>query len=211
MLHLGAIITGTDLLQFITKPLLMVVLAVYYFLATSGNRTLAHKLVFVGFIFSWSGDVNLMFVHQQEYFFLLGLVSFLVTHILYIVAFQKDSASGEITRLLKSKPYAAIPILILYLGLLLLLYSHIAPDMKIPVIVYATVITGMVLAALNRYGRVSGPSFQLVFFGALLFMISDSMIAINKFYQPFEWASMGIMATYITSQYLIARGTLKTT
>jgi len=188
----------------------MVVLGAYYFLATKEKRTTSHWLIFVGFIFSWSGDVNLMFVHWQEYFFLLGLVSFLVTHVLYIIAFHKDSNKGGTRRLTQSKPHVAIPIIILYLGLLFLLYDGIENEMKIPVIVYASVITGMVLAAINRFKRVSSSSFQLVFFGAFLFMLSDSMIALNKFYQPFEWASTGIMTTYITAQYLIAQGTIRT-
>lgn len=210
-LHIAGILVESQSLKFITKPLLMVALGAYYFMATRENRTSAHWLVLTGFLFSWSGDINLMFVYKQEYFFLLGLVSFLITHILYIMAFHKDSNQGGSPRLLASKPYVAIPIIILYLGLLYILYDKIESGMKVAVIVYATIITAMVLAAVNRYDRVPASSFQLVLFGALLFMISDSMIAINKFYEPFSWASLGIMLTYITSQYLIARGTMKIT
>jgi uncharacterized membrane protein YhhN len=82
-------------------------------------------------------------------------------------------------------------------------------DFRIPVIVYAVVILSMLAAALNRYGKVNGLSFMLVSLGALLFVASDSMIAINKFYEKFDFARILIMATYLLGQYLIATGSLR--
>jgi uncharacterized membrane protein YhhN len=63
--------------------------------------------------------------------------------------------------------------------------------MKIPVLIYAAVLTGMVLVALFRFGKTSSSSFALVFGGAILFMISDSLIAINKFLEPLPMAGIG--------------------
>lgn len=199
-----------ELLNLITKPLLMVVLGAYYFLATKEHRTTAQLLILIGFVFSWSGDVNLMFVKNNENFFLLGLVSFLITHICYILAFRKDSKTGKHPRLLWQKPYTGIPVLLLFAALMYLLFNNIPQEMKIPVVVYASIITLMVLSAINRHDRVSQNSFRLVLTGAALFMISDSLIAINKFYYPFELARFLIMLLYISAQYLIAKGTIQT-
>ena len=82
-------------------------------------------------------------------------------------------------------------------------------DMMMPVTAYCGVILTMLLAAINRRGKVNAQSFQLVLFGAMLFVISDSMIAINKFHQPFELARVTIMTSYITAQYLIAIGCVR--
>jgi uncharacterized membrane protein YhhN len=67
-------------------------------------------------------------------------------------------------------------------------------------------ITGMALAALHRYQKTNLQSFRMVMSGALIFMLSDSMIAINKFLDPLPFASMMIMITYILAQYFIVSG-----
>jgi uncharacterized membrane protein YhhN len=66
----------------------------------------------------------------------------------------------------------------------------------------------MMMAAFNRKNLVSNISFNLVFSGAVLFVLSDSCIAINLFYKPFELARITIMLTYIIAQILIIKGIL---
>ncbi|CAN5282112.1 lysoplasmalogenase [soil metagenome] len=200
----------------VTKALLMPVLIWYYYKATAPAMTTAQKLILIGLVFSWSGDVNLMMPRlenckpYEELFFLAGLVSFLITHVLYIFAFKKELTSNSQPAILKIKPWLALPILGAYAGLLAFLVPTIQlnqPDMLLPVLVYASVITAMVISAINRKGKVSAASFGAVLAGAVLFMFSDSVIAISKFHTPFALAPLVIMATYITSQYLFAWGT----
>lgn len=81
----------------------------------------------------------------------------------------------------------------------------------VPVIVYAIVLMGMVMASFFRFGRTTPDSFWLVSAGALFFMISDSVLAINKFRSPFELAGPLIMLTYILGQFLIAEGVIRHT
>ena len=64
----------------------------------------------------------------------------------------------------------------------------------------------MVLFALNRRGRVSESSFRWVFYGALLFMLSDMLLAYNKFSVPFSYANVAVMITYVLGQYMIVKG-----
>jgi len=78
--------------------------------------------------------------------------------------------------------------------------------MKIPVLLYAILLTTMVLVSIFRDGKTTSQSFWLVFIGALLFMISDSLIAINKFINPLPWSGVQIMLTYLTAQALIVHG-----
>jgi uncharacterized membrane protein YhhN len=81
--------------------------------------------------------------------------------------------------------------------------------LKIPVIVYAVVLMVMVAAAIRRFHNTSNQSFVMVVVGAILFMVSDSLLAINKFLEPVSNASILIMLTYITAQLLIVEGLIR--
>ena len=81
--------------------------------------------------------------------------------------------------------------------------------MKIPVIIYTVVILTMLTSALNREKKVNRQSYILVLVGAILFVISDSIIAIDKFRYHFALSGIAIMSTYVTAQYFIAIGCLK--
>jgi uncharacterized membrane protein YhhN len=63
--------------------------------------------------------------------------------------------------------------------------------------------------ALNRYGNGHPLSFSLVFTGSLLFVCSDTMIALNRFILPLPYEGLLVMSSYIAAQYLIMRGILK--
>jgi uncharacterized membrane protein YhhN len=199
-------------LKFVSKPLMMVTLALFYFFSTTGKRNTLHKLVLASFFFSWVGDVALMFVYKNPSFFLLGLSGFLVTHILYTSAFYRVSGI-DAPALLPKRWWLLLPLVAYMVGLLSALIPAInnVPETKpvlFPVIAYSIAIAVMVIFSINRYKRVSDASFVMVFFGALMFMFSDSIIAVNRFIQPVPSAGIAIMATYLTAQYLIAKGCL---
>jgi uncharacterized membrane protein YhhN len=79
-------------------------------------------------------------------------------------------------------------------------------NMKIPVIAYLIVIVSMVTTARERFKKCDPSSFWQVFIGALLFFISDGMIALSKFYKAFPESGVLIMGTYATAQLLIVMG-----
>jgi uncharacterized membrane protein YhhN len=85
------------------------------------------------------------------------------------------------------------------------LYAGLA-EMKLPVILYAIIILTMLTAAINRIDKVNKISYYLVLSGAILFVISDSSIAIAKFSHPFKSSGIVIMSTYVVAQYLIVIG-----
>jgi len=64
----------------------------------------------------------------------------------------------------------------------------------------------MLAGAINRKEKVNLMSYTMVLTGALFFVISDSVIAINKFSHKFESSETIIMSTYIIAQYLIVAG-----
>ena len=81
--------------------------------------------------------------------------------------------------------------------------------MRIPVTIYALVINTMVASVVNLKGRLSSPVFISMATGALLFMLSDSLIAINKFGHPFEGERLAVMVTYIVGQWLLTRSVIR--
>ena len=82
-------------------------------------------------------------------------------------------------------------------------------DLLIPVIVYMSAILLMALTAFLRQGSVTKISYIFVFIGALFFIISDSLLALNKFYKPLPLANISIMLTYAMAQLFIVFGIKK--
>jgi len=200
---------GTRLL-FLSKPLLMPILMILIWLETK-LKTSFDKIIFVGFIFAWLGDIFLMFNNND--LFVFGLASFLICHILYIVGFIKNIRSS------KHKPSMLNRFILALLPLfyLIVLYSYIYPYIAnnelnkpflIPVTVYAITIVTMSLFSLWRIGASNRTSVVLMIIGAFVFMISDSLIALNKFVSPFQHANLYIMFTYCAAQLSITLGTI---
>lgn len=207
LIELIAVAMEAEKVQWLFKPLIMIVLGIYYY-NQSAKDGLLSKPVMVAIIFSWLGDVSLMFQHSGEIYFMIGLGSFLIAHTGYILAYpqyiEKETGNG-LHGIQKFR--FSFPIVLAGTGLITILYAHLG-SLQIPVIVYAVVLVIMTLQALFRYGYTNAVSFWFVFIGALLFMISDSLIAVNKFLSPFELSGVAIMTTYILAQFLIVRGLL---
>lgn len=210
LLEIASEVTGNQLLKFISKPLLMPVLMLFYYSNISKPISSFHKKFLIAFFFSWLGDVSLMIPFNQEIFFLLGLGSFLVAHILYAVCFANVTYKSN-EALLPKKAWVLVPLLAYFILLLYSFFGNVPGEMKGPVAVYSLAIATMVLFAINRFGRVNEKSFALVLAGALLFMFSDSIIALNKFLFDGHLFMSGfwIMVLYISGQYLIAKGALE--
>jgi uncharacterized membrane protein YhhN len=190
-------------LHVVCKPLILITLGVYYWLKASRHRS---AVVVVAIIFSFGGDTLLMFDTSDPIFFILGLVSFLISHIFYILAYRQHRIE-KLTDGLQGiqRIRLAFPVILAGTGLVIVLYPVLGA-LRFPVMAYALVLVLMVLNALFRLGRTNSKSFWMVFGGALLFMISDSLLAINKFLQPLPQSGLLVMTTYITAQYLLVEG-----
>jgi uncharacterized membrane protein YhhN len=194
---LGSVWTGIAV-----KSLIIPLLIWLYLRFAKGQWNRFHSMIIMALVFLWMGDVLLQLTQFQESFFLVGLASFLVAQLIYMVAFFITPGRNI---LFFKKIYLIVPVALYGWGILSLLSDGLG-DMKLPVTVYTVVILSMLLAAINRKKKVNRQSYLLVFAGAILFVLSDSMIAINRFTQPFELARIAIMSSYITAQFLIAVG-----
>jgi uncharacterized membrane protein YhhN len=158
--------------------------------------------MFAGLLFSWAGDVVLEFSKNNGNIFIIGLACFLLAHIMYFTVFVITPGKNSI---LSSRFYLLVPVIIYGIVLVSFLYDDLA-DMRLPVIAYAIVILIMLAGAVNRIEKVKTESYYLVLTGAILFVISDSVIAVNKFSHQFESSGVLIMSTYVIAQYLIVTG-----
>jgi uncharacterized membrane protein YhhN len=200
-----ALYMGVHNLHLICKPLIMVTLGFYYY-THSVNRS---RVVWLAIIFSLAGDTALLFEPKDTAFFMVGLGAFLIAHIFYTIAYrqhQDDSEENALRGVQKIR--FAFPIVLAGTGLIVVLYPSLG-DLRISVVLYALVLIIMVVNAVFRYGRTNSASFGLVLSGSILFMTSDSLLAINKFLSPLAWASLLIMSTYILAQFFIIRGLCK--
>jgi uncharacterized membrane protein YhhN len=166
------------------------------------------KIMLAGLFFSWAGDVLLLFESRGALFFIAGLVCFLTTHIFYIVYFLKVKSSQ--TSLIRKQPWLAALVAAYGVSLVMFLYPHLA-EMKIPVILYAAVICTMVICSLYVFTKINTPANMLFVVGAVFFAVSDSLLAVNKFYKPFNSAGALIIATYCAAQFFIVMGVIKRT
>jgi uncharacterized membrane protein YhhN len=189
--------------QYAIKPLITISLMVYLTYQTQLKGRFS-KRIFIGLIFGLIGDSFLMFTHIEPAFFTYGLIAFLGGHIAYVTAFFIDYAWAP-----KIRQQARIWGIIFFgafgIGFYLMLYPNLG-NLKIPVAFYAFAISLMGLLALNRLGRVNTDSFNSVFFGALLFILSDSVLAYNKFADRISGVGVIVMITYMIAQYLITIG-----
>jgi uncharacterized membrane protein YhhN len=193
-----------SMLHYIAKPFLLPALFVLVVVNTPAGTE--KKILLAALFFSWLGDMFLLFENKNSLFFIFGLASFLITHILYIIYFLRQR-SNKIS-LLKKQPFFFAAVLVYGISLVWLLFPHLK-SLKFPVVVYAAVICAMMLCSLHIFYKVKKAASALFVTGALLFVISDSLLAVNKFYAPFTLAGVYIMLTYCAAQYFIVKGFIK--
>jgi uncharacterized membrane protein YhhN len=177
----------------ILKPLLMTALVIVYLLSVKKPNF----WLVSGLFFSFWGDVFLL---DKTNYFVFGLASFLIAHFMYIKMTSKFLNKPSISKIIKS----AIPFVLLFACLLFLIKDNLG-EMLIPVIVYGLAISTFGTCALLNYQQEKSTANTWLFLGALIFIASDTMIALNNFYSPKHLFDVLIIALYIVSQYLIVK------
>jgi len=188
------IIGENETMKTIAKPMLLTLLALVY-LASVKQPIFWYVL---GMFFSFVGDVLLMF--EGAKFFMFGLSAFLLAHVMYIKVTSSFLQRDLTVKIISS----SLPFVIFFGILLYLIYPNLE-GMLIPVVIYGiTISTFGSVALLNYRGEKSTENLWLCI-GAILFVLSDSLIALNKFYEPNEIYGVAIMITYILAQFLICK------
>ncbi len=177
----------------VMKPMTMVLVITVALIAAAPVPAAYKTLVLAGLLFSLAGDIALMF---PEKWFTAGLVSFLTAHVFYILAFKPGPG----------RPIPAglfFPFIIFGLLMFRILAPKLGP-MKLPVLVYIAAITVMAAFAAGRFVDKGGIRPLLAFAGAVLFLLSDSVLAYDRFANKLGPAQAIILGTYFPAQLLIA-------
>jgi len=195
--------TGNETFRNLTKPLIIPFLAGIYHLNTiSPTRKNYKDPVLMGLFFSWIGDILL----QHNEFFIPGLISFLTAHIFYIFFFSSTQSAN--TSFFKLRPVMLIAVIAYLIELMHLLWPHLG-GMKIPVLFYGITISTMLSAAFWQYQKLDNTTSLYLIIGAVFFVASDSILALNKFKKQFDGAGIYIMSTYILAQLFIVLGAIR--
>lgn len=204
--HLFAVGSDHSLLIHWTKPLLMPLLAIYFWISSERVEKGVRTGILLALVFRWLGDSFLLYQSSNQIYFLLGLGAFLVAQIMYAIHFYRlrNPSNGKI----EWRTRFSVSLLIVFYLYINYTFWNFLGDLKIPVLIYGACLVGMVIMATIRKNRTNETSFSLVFFGAMIFMLSDCMLAVNKFVGAFAMASFWIMVTYIAAQVLIVQGVL---
>ena len=186
-------------IRYVCMSTLMPLLILYYY--ASVPFASLNWLIVVALIFGYFGDLFLMF--RRDDFFIYGLGSFLVGHLFYIIAFLLSIDS------LFTFPVWGLLFIIPSVPIILIVVKRTKGKLgkvKMPTYVYMGVIFLMGLCSVLRFASFTSISFYLVWIGANLFMLSDGMIALNKFDKKIPYGEVWIKLTYVLAQFFIAQG-----
>lgn len=191
----GAEARGARRLVYAAKPLATALLLGVALSAAAPPSPSYRLLVSIGILFSLAGDVFLMLPGDR---FLPGLVSFLFAHVLYVAAFLGAASPGA--------PFvaAAAPFALAATALVAWLWPKLPTGLKAPVAVYAAALSSMAAVALARALASSGAGAWGAATGALVFVVSDALLAADRFRGPIPFARPAVLATYYAAQLAIA-------
>jgi len=195
VVYLVSLFFKQGLFQAILKGCLMpLVLAVYIF----GAKVILWSIV-LALVFGWLGDIFLL-KGSVSRFFILGLASFLLGHICYIIAMYGFARPFHTAAFVISIAVAVC------LGILIFKIVRPSAEMKIPVIAYEATIMTMAVFALQLFLAQRSAFGVLVLAGSLCFVVSDTTLAYDTFRKGPKYAAFIIMLTYIAAQLLITLG-----
>jgi uncharacterized membrane protein YhhN len=196
------------MIVWLCKPLLMVVLSSWFFFNSRRVGDRFTLLVQAGLFFSLIGDVALMFQHLDAFNFLIGLGAFLIAHLCYAIAFVQNVTETAPSRRPWLPVVLAVGVVLFAAVLLSVLLPRTDEVLRLPVFIYACAISFMAITAAFRFGRTFRRSFILILAGAMLFITSDALLAMDRFHHPLDHARWSVMLTYGLAQALIVVGAL---
>lgn len=176
----------------VSKALIMAGLIGFYIAVEKKQN----NVFLTGLIFALLGDCFLLFNTDQ--FFLIGLTCFLIMQLCYTSAFNMKRRIPRNSDYIKSMGIALIGILILAF------LWNILGALRWPVVLYILAILSMAIYAYLRHHLLRG--YSIVLIGVILFILSDSILAFNRFGSEIPYANIIVMMTYMLAQYFIVTG-----
>lgn len=169
-------------LEYVVKPAALAALTAW---AYAGG---APALLVVGLVCSLAGDVFLMLPGDL---FLAGLGAFLAAHLAYLAV---------LTAPLAHRAFWAVGLLVATAPL----HRRILGAVRRPRLRAACIVYMLALVAMTGSALATGPLATGI--GGLLFLLSDTLLAWNRFVRPWSWAHTAVMITYHLGQFGLTWG-----
>lgn len=206
-----AVARGWKRLEYVAKPAAMVVL-LGLLLFVGGLDSLPVLCFALGIFFSLSGDVFLMvsFARFSNRWFVLGLIAFLLAHVAYVLGLNVPLPDVSPLWSLGLALVLALTASRILRRIITSIRQKRLQRMALPVALYGTVITLMLLSALLTLYRTDWvtPAAGLVSLGAALFYLSDILLAWNKFVNPIRNGRLANMVAYHLGQAALVAGVI---
>lgn len=184
---------GRRRIVYVFKPAATISILLLALLRPGAASPVVYKVFLVaGLVASLAGDVFLML---KDSLFMAGLASFLVAQLLYIRAFLAVTPP-------RVDFVSVLPLLVFSLFMMAILFPYLG-KLKLPVAAYVLVITIMAGLAVDRFVEAGGPLAFRAFVGAILFLISDAILAINRFARKIPYGRALNLATYFVAQWFL--------
>ena len=195
--------------RYYTKPFLLPVLLLTIFGHSVGqNHPVSKMLLFIAFVAGTAGDVFLLRSEKFPQYFTYGIAAFLLMQLIDCIYFFKMQSLKKDFMLIQG--FVGVLMAGYSLTLVGSLYKYLGA-LRIPVIIYAVVISLMFFAATNIFHSKRANKLAIRFFipGAAMLVLSDSILAVNKFYLKDDLFNVSVMVTYILGQLFLAIGFTK--
>jgi uncharacterized membrane protein YhhN len=202
--YLVCLIFAPEEVQFLLKCTFMpILLAAIVFTEGQPNHLLKGSL-----LLAWLGDMVISFAAKSDLYFIGGLAAFLLAQAVYILLFKRSIRTHPQNRGYHIWAFSLLAAAVF--GLLALLLPR-AGNLAVPILVYAITIATMMVFAIKGWAHWPIQAADWLVAGAASFVVSDALLAINKFCLPLPFAGIGIMATYLFAQWAIVRAILEIT
>lgn len=183
---------GQPWLAVVFKPLTTVLIILYAW-SRGHDEPRLRRWVIGGLVLSLVGDVALLWPKEG---FLPGLVSFLLAHLCYLVAFTRRERLAA-----RGAPFVAYAVVAA--GVLTWLWPGVPPALRLPVLLYVLALASMAAQAAVLW-RQGSPRGGVLAVGGALFLLSDALLATNRFAVPLPLSNLWILASYWAAQWSIA-------
>ena len=188
---------GKPIVFYISKPLTTTLILVPVLALLPESEGAFVALIAAGLAFALIGDILLMLPEER---FVLGIASFAATHLLYLAAFIAAAGVALINP-------SGIPLIIFAVSMTGFLWPGVRKSLQIPILAYIVLITLMTAQAIGAALESERTGLAIAAAGAVLFLASDSILAIDRFRVPFPAARALVLSTYWLGQWLIALST----
>ena len=204
LVHLFCIYMNWPQQRVYSKFILVPILMWYLFKSPESDKPLKGMWrAYLGLFFSWVGDVLL--IGEGPNFFLTGMIAFITAHVYYSLFFIQTVPVKKETAAVFYKTLIGLSVVC---GVLFLLLRSALGAYQVPILLYMLFISLMASLAVHTTSNPAYKNFALQTFvpGAFLFVISDALLATNKFYAHLPVFDLGVMLTYSGAQYFLTKG-----